>query len=366
MFTRYGSPIYSLTTRTKTDAELSRWPFAYEVTVDVKLECSLIIVMQRLHADDLVAHVQEHESWDVLSFPAIAEQDETYDFLTPYGRRHIHRKAGEILQPALLSAAKLTSQRLAMTDYSYFAQYQQKPQPLVGIIVKREKLHFYDPEKRPERFEQVVQSWDTANKDTELANYSVCTTWGLSERHMYLLDVFRRKLDFPELKRAVQELAKLHRADVVLVEDKASGTSLIQELRAERFERQKCAIPSGGFGKPVVGNDVGTNLCGAEMIDAHGRNISYADPDRGLDPPSPRHNFVGAVREDRIDKAELFYAGGDLIYLPFGMRARIRCPRFEPRGVFVDNLQRGQQPEFSLAGQPGFCQSNIIARTWSI
>ena len=60
---------------------------------------AIIIVMQRLHADDLVAHVQQHESWDVLSFPAIAEQDETYDFLTPYGRRRIHRKTGEILQP---------------------------------------------------------------------------------------------------------------------------------------------------------------------------------------------------------------------------------------------------------------------------
>ena len=64
---------------------------------------AIIIVMQRLHADDLVAHVQEHESWDVLSFPAIAEQDENYDFLTPYGRKRIHRKNGEVLQPAFLS-----------------------------------------------------------------------------------------------------------------------------------------------------------------------------------------------------------------------------------------------------------------------
>src|SRR5437868_8786666 len=66
---------------------------------------AIIIVMQRLHADDLVAHVQEYESWDVLSFPAIAEQDETYDFLTPYGRKRIHRKNGEALHPAFLSLA---------------------------------------------------------------------------------------------------------------------------------------------------------------------------------------------------------------------------------------------------------------------
>src|SRR6266508_2674439 len=85
---------------------------------------AIIIVMQRLHADDLVAHVQKHESWDVLSFPAIAEQDETYDFSTPYGRKRIHRKPGEILQPSLLSPTALESQRRGMTEYNFVAQYR--------------------------------------------------------------------------------------------------------------------------------------------------------------------------------------------------------------------------------------------------
>jgi predicted phage terminase large subunit-like protein len=196
---------------------------------------AIVIVMQRLHADDLVAHVQQHESWEVLSFPAIAERDETYVFFTPYGRRQIQRRSGEILQASLVSPSTLESQRRAMTEYNFTAQYHQNPQPPSGIIVKREWLKFYEPPEKPERFEQIVQSWDTANKDSELANYSVCTTWGLKDRRMYLLDVFRRKLDFPALKRAVRELARLHQPKMVLVEDKASGTSLIQELRAERF-----------------------------------------------------------------------------------------------------------------------------------
>jgi predicted phage terminase large subunit-like protein len=196
---------------------------------------AIIIVMQRLHADDLVAHVQEHESWDVLSFPAIAEQNETYTLSTPYGDRHIQRKERDILHPALLSPATLAAQRHAMSDYNFTAQYQQNPQPPSGLIVKREWLKFYGPNEKPERFDQIVQSWDTANKDTELANFSVCTTWGIKDQHAFLLDVYRHKLDFPELKRAVRDLAKLHRATIVLVEDKASGTSLIQELRAENF-----------------------------------------------------------------------------------------------------------------------------------
>src|SRR5262249_52932396 len=143
---------------------------------------AIIIVMQRLHADDLVAHVQQHESWDVLSFPAIAEQDETYDFVMPYGRRRIHRSTGEILQPALLSPSDLESQRRGMTEYNFVAHYQQNPQPPSGIIVKWEWLRLYEPGDLPKQFDQIFQSWDTANKDTELSNFSVCTTWGLKDR----------------------------------------------------------------------------------------------------------------------------------------------------------------------------------------
>src|SRR5258706_1021786 len=72
---------------------------------------AIIIVMQRLHADDLVAHVQQNETWEVLSFPAVAERDETYDIATPYGRKSIQRKEGEILQPTLLSPATLENHR---------------------------------------------------------------------------------------------------------------------------------------------------------------------------------------------------------------------------------------------------------------
>ena len=196
---------------------------------------AIIIVMQRLHADDLVAFVQEKGQWDVLAFPAFAEQDESYSFVTPYGRRHAQRKAGEVLQPALVSRESLDEQRRGMNDYNFFAQYQQNPQPPSGIIVKREWLKYYRPDEKPERFDQILQSWDTANKDTELANFSVCTTWGIKDRSLYLLDVFRKKLEFPDLKRAIVDRAKLYRANVVLIEDMASGTSLLQELRADNY-----------------------------------------------------------------------------------------------------------------------------------
>jgi phage terminase large subunit-like protein len=75
-----------------------------------------------------------------------------------------------------------------------------------------------------------VQSWDTANKATELSDYSVCTTWGIKGKNLYLLSVLRKRLEYPTLKRAVREQQSLFNANVVLIEDKASGTQLIQEL----------------------------------------------------------------------------------------------------------------------------------------
>src|SRR5260370_36712342 len=135
---------------------------------------AIIIVMQRLHADDLVAHVQEHEAWEVLSFAATAEQDETYAFMTPFGFKRANRQNGEILQPALLTPVTLDTQRRAMTDYNFSAQYQQNPQPLSGFIVKREWLKFYSPAEKLERFDQILHSWVTATNNTDLSNFTYC------------------------------------------------------------------------------------------------------------------------------------------------------------------------------------------------
>ena len=78
-----------------------------------------------------------------------------------------------------------------------------------------------------------MQSWDTANKATELSDFSVCTTWGIKGKDLYLLNLLRRRLEYPALKRAVREQRDLFNAEVVLIEDKASGTQLIQELLAD-------------------------------------------------------------------------------------------------------------------------------------
>ena len=115
-------------------------------------------------------------------------------------------------------------------------------------MVKTSWLKYYEPGSEPARFGFVAQSWDTANKSGELNDFSVCTTWGMNGTDIYLLDVFRRRLNFPDLKRAVVQLYSQYRPHVVIVEDKASGTQLIHELQRE-CGRIKPYVPPPGNDK---------------------------------------------------------------------------------------------------------------------
>jgi predicted phage terminase large subunit-like protein len=190
---------------------------------------AIVIIMQRLHEDDLVGHVLEQEDWDVVRFPAIAPTDESHIIETCSGVRTFGRKAGEALHEAREPPGEIERIRRALGSYNFAGQYLQEPAPPGGGMVRREWFQFYDDPPWP--LYQVVQSWDTANKVSELADYSVCTTWGVKKRNYYLLNVFRQKLNYPELKRAVVAQAKALGATSVLIEDRASGTQLIQELR---------------------------------------------------------------------------------------------------------------------------------------
>jgi predicted phage terminase large subunit-like protein len=198
-----------------------------------KKDGCIIVIMQRLHEDDLVGHVLGVEPWKVIRFPAIAEEDESHDIETPYGLHRFQRRAGEALHAEREPLEILNHLREALGEYNFAAQYLQAPAPLGGGMVRAEWFKTYTADDVPEKFEMVFQSWDTANKPTELSDYSVCTTWGVKEKHLYLLQVIRKRLGYPELKRAVREQAELFDPQTILIEDRASGTQLIQELAAE-------------------------------------------------------------------------------------------------------------------------------------
>lgn len=193
----------------------------------------MLLLMQRLHQDDLVGAVMEREHWDVLSLPAIAEKDERYLIESPLGSRFYVRKAGEALHPERLSLERLEEIRQTVGSYVFQSQYQQNPTSREGGVVKYKWLRFYEPHELPKDLAYILQSWDTAYKCGVLNDYSVGTTWGVSDTNFYLLDVFRDRLEYPDLKRAIVERFRKFDPFKVLIEDKASGISLLQELQSE-------------------------------------------------------------------------------------------------------------------------------------
>jgi len=193
----------------------------------------IVLIMQRLHEDDLVGRVLRQGDWRLLKFPAIAEEDENYTVRTLYGERKFARRAGDALHPERESLEVLARMREIQGEYNFAGQYMQSPAPLGGGLIKTHWFKTYTPAELPVEFELVFQSWDTANKSTELSDYTACTTWGMVNDHLYLLHVLRRRLDYPDLRRAVKQQAEVYSAKNILIEDKASGTQLIQDLQAD-------------------------------------------------------------------------------------------------------------------------------------
>lgn len=205
----------------------------------------IILIMQRLHMDDLAGHLLERGGWELLSLPAEAEVLEEFTYDTPAGPMRHLRQPGDLLHPEREPKAVLDELRKNLGEYGYAGQYQQAPYPAGGAMVKESWLMTYGPDQLPKRFEQVVMSWDTANKASELADYSVCTIWGYISPHIYLLNVLRKKLDYPNLKKVIKDLTAQFRPTKILIEDKASGTQLIQELRQDGVHVVEGVKPEG-------------------------------------------------------------------------------------------------------------------------
>lgn len=200
--------------------------------LDDKKNGVVIVIMQRLHQDDPVGRLLRTQDWEWVNLPAEAQADirvpisEDQDYLF---------KAGEILHPEREGKKELDELKETMGWRIYSAQYLQEPAPKDGAIVKWSWFQTYETEPRRAGNDMIVQSWDTASKATELSNYSVCTTWLKRKceggEKYCLLDVFRKRMEYPELRKAVMDQHNRWRPNVVLIEDKASGQQLIQEYR---------------------------------------------------------------------------------------------------------------------------------------
>lgn len=183
----------------------------------------LILVMQRLHEEDLAGAVTQ--DWSRLILPAQATEDQSI----PIGSDQVHTfKKGDLLHAARLNQDYLDQMKKEIGSLAYSAQYQQDPLPVEGNLVKREWLHYYDELPKLE-CRNIVQSWDVAA--TLTGDYSVCTTWLVYKNHYYLVNVWRGRLEQPDLKRQAVHLAKKHGANTLLIEKAGVGLSFYQTMK---------------------------------------------------------------------------------------------------------------------------------------
>ncbi len=198
--------------------------------LDNKQKGVIIVVMQRVHMDDLSGFLASNSSeWEVLSLPAIAEIDERIQI----GDNEFHyRRAGEALHPEHESLESLLQMQRNIGSYFFGAQYQQSPIPEGGAMLQKPWFRFYEtaPEKKPGG--RIFQSWDVAAKDGLQNDYSVCTTWLFQDKNYYLLDLVRGRFDFPRLRDAAKALSDRYKPYAIVIEDASAGISLAQELRA--------------------------------------------------------------------------------------------------------------------------------------
>ena len=203
---------------------------------------AIIIVMTRWAKRDLTGQILKNaekdgvNDWEVIEFPAILP-------------------SGTPLWPGFWKREELEAIRAEIPASKWNAQYQQNPTSEEGAIIKREYWKLW-PDRNPPPCDYIIQSWDTAFEKNNRADFSACTTWGVFQHpddkgnyrtNIIVLDSYKRRLEFPELKQVAQDFYKEWNPDVLLIEKRAAGAPLIYELRA-------MGIPISEY-TPSKGND---------------------------------------------------------------------------------------------------------------
>jgi predicted phage terminase large subunit-like protein len=196
-----------------------------------KKKGGIILVMQRLHEEDLSGYLlsDDNNLWHQLKIPIQAPHDIIFT---------INDKKYKFYEGATLHAERENTDDLLKLEndlgiYNYKAQYLQSPIAYNCSLLQLQDISFYD--KMDNKFDYFIQSWDTAIKISENADYSVCTCFGVIQKIYYLVSMTRSKFTYPDLKKEVEKLAKKYQPRTILIEDKASGQQIIQDLRFDGF-----------------------------------------------------------------------------------------------------------------------------------
>jgi len=264
---------------------------------------AIIVIMTRWSKKDLTGRIlksaieKDGDEWETIDFPAILP-------------------SGKALWPQFWDIKELEVLKEELPVSKWNAQYQQQPTSEEGALIKRDWWKVWDNENLPQ-CTYLIQSWDTAFTKNERSDYSACTTWGvfyLNEDEMQpnviLLDAYKARLEFPELKEKAFNMYKEWTPDSFIVEAKASGLPLIGELR-------RMGIPVSEF-TPTRGNDKIARLNSVTDLFASGK--VWAPPRRWADEViEEMASFPNSDHDDLVDsstQALIRFRQGGFLRLP--------------------------------------------------
>jgi predicted phage terminase large subunit-like protein len=213
-----------------------------------------IVIMQRLHESDLTGDLRAKGGYELLCLPAEFEPERRCS--TSIGWNDPRKEPGDLLWPERVRQGDLDALKVTLGSYRYAAQYQQRPSPAEGGIFKRYWWRFWRPAHLelppvavrmpdgttqhvaavplPQRFDEMMQSWDLAFKDLATSDYVVGQVWAAIAADRFLLDQQRERLDMPRTVEAIRKMSeKWPRAAAKLVEDRANGPAVIATLQHE-------------------------------------------------------------------------------------------------------------------------------------
>lgn len=189
----------------------------------------IVVVQQRTNTQDVSAWIQENDKeYEHLCLPTIAEQRTVITF--PRSGRQIVREADSVLHGDRYSRVQLDKDKLAMGSAAFSARHQQRPVPIEGMMVSASQFKTYSVAPAGA---QIVLSLDTASKPKRTNKPWAAGIWAISEPFAYLLYVFVKRMTYPEGKRVIYSLAQQWQPNAILIEDKSTGQSLIQDFSAD-------------------------------------------------------------------------------------------------------------------------------------
>ncbi len=248
------------------EGRIDWWTQVLSTRVNDPKNDAIVVVQQRVHERDVSGFIianDEDDQWTKLILPMEYEASRkcvTYVDGEKYWEDW-RTEDGELLWPSRIGENEINGLKHSLGSYGYAGQYQQRPSPTSGGILKREWFRKYQKKQFPE-FKLIIQSWDTAFSDKPTASYSACTTWGLFKdtddiMRVVLISAWRGRVNYPELRKRAKRLydnindtgdtvpnsyISPHR---VIVEKKATGDPLIRDLQLAGVTNAIGYLPKG-------------------------------------------------------------------------------------------------------------------------